>query len=199
MKASKITAIDFFEDLTSPYARKRFFWGFVVFAVCCIGVIIVARMCLPYNGFREVLESVSIEILSGSIIILLFYFLYFHFIGENYGLREVVTTRPQDIGGRLSELIPETRYYIFWGRSGSYFRSVPLIKLDEQSRSRKSVIDVEVVLPDPHDERLVESYQDILNSLGEYNNKNSLLSNVIATSMACAIINSNNKFRRLSP
>ena len=50
------------------------------------------------------------------------------------------------------------------------------------------------MLPDPTDPRLVASYQDIIHALGETPNKNTLLANVLATSMACGIISANNKF-----
>jgi hypothetical protein len=69
--------------------------------------------------------------------------------------------------------------------------------LDEQSRKQKLVTDVEVVLPDPTDERLIKSYRDILASLGENPGGNPLLANVLATSIACAVIDANNKYIRI--
>ena len=194
MKASKITAIDFFEDLTSPYARKRFFWGFFLLCVVCVAAVYLVRSHLPENALRDVAEAVAIEVLAASLIVLAFYGLYMHFIGPNVGRREVTATRPRDIRERVQQLPDSVRHYAFWGRSGSYFSSSPLLLLDEQSREQKRVINVDVLLPDPTDERLIRAYREILASLGEYSDPNSLLANVLATSMACGIINANNKY-----
>jgi hypothetical protein len=197
LKASKITAVDFFEDLTSPFARKRFFWGFVALCVLCGVVLYLVRSLLPEGAVRDVAEAVVIDVLAGSLIVLAFYSLYMHFIGPNAGLREVTVTRPRDIRERLEQLPDNVRHYTFWGRSGSYFRSSPLLVLNRQSREHKRVIKVDVVLPDPTDERLIKSYQQILASLGENVDGNRLLANVLATSMACAIIDANNKYIRV--
>lgn len=197
MKASKITAVDFFDDLGSPYARKRFFWGFAILGVLCIIAIYIAEKTFSKGIFQEVIEGISVNLLSSVIVIIVFYVLYMHLIGPNPGLREVVAVRPRDIRERIEGLTDGTRYYIFWGRSGSYFRSTPLLKLDEQARKQKLVTDVEVVLPDPTDERLVKSYREILSSLGEKHDGNPLLANVLATSLMCAIISANNKYIRV--
>lgn len=198
MRASKITAVDFFDDLTSPYARKRFFWGFIFLCVLSSGVIYLSRSILCKGALRDIIDAVAIEVLAGSMIVLAFYSLYMYFIGPNTGLREVAVTRPRDIRERIEQLPLGTKYYMFWGRSGSYFRSCPLLVLDEQSREQKLITDVDVVLPDPTDERLVKSYQEILDSLGENPNKDSLVANVLATSIVCAIISANNKYIRVN-
>ncbi|WP_037435777.1 hypothetical protein [Sinorhizobium fredii] len=169
MRASKITAVDFFDDLTSSYARKRFFGGF------------------------SVLIAVLVEIVAGSLIILSFYSLYVYFIGANTAVREVNVTRPQDIGERMRALPQDVRHYMFWGRSGSFFRAYPLLELDRQARENKRNIAVDVLLPDPDDGRLIKSYRDIMKSLGEDPGENPLLPNVLATCMTCAILASNNK------
>lgn len=197
MRASKITAVDFFDDLASPYARKRFFWGFVIFGVLCIIALYLARTFVSLGDLREIVEAVAIEVLAGVLIVLGFYVLYMHFIGPNAGLREVTATRPRDIREKMEALPIDTRYYVFWGRSGSYFRSAPLLKLDEQARKKKIITDVDVVLPDPMDPRLIKSYREILSSLGETPGENPLLANALATSMACAIISANNKYIRI--
>jgi len=197
LRASKITAIDFFDDLTSPYARKRFFWVFFAFGVlCCITLYLILSL-LPHGGLRDVAKEVVVELLASVVIILAFYVLYTTFIGPNAGLTEVSVTRPKDIAERVQSLPIGARHYTFWGRAGSYFRARPLIELDEQSRKDKLTTDIEVVLPDPADLRLTASYQEILASLGENSLGNPLLANVLATSIACAIIDANNKYIRI--
>lgn len=197
MKASKITGLDFFDDLSSPYARKRFFWGFIAFASACIALILLERAYLCSGGFQEVIEAVLVNVLTSSLIIIFFYSLYLNFIGPNLGLREVTVTRPRDIRERLEALTVGTKSYTFWGRSGSYFRSTPLRKLDAEAKNSKYIIDVDVLVPDPNDERLIQSYREIRDSLGEPTDGNPLLLNVLATAIVCATIDSNNKYIRV--
>jgi hypothetical protein len=197
MKASQITTVDFFDDLASPYARKRFFWGFVFFGALCAVVLLLSRNFVPAGGIRDVIDALAVEVLAGIMIVLGFYGLYMHFIGPNVGFREVTVIRPRDIRERMEALPIGSRYYVFWGRSGSYFRSVPLLTLDERARKEKVITDIDVVLPEPTDARLIKSYREILHSLGETSAENPLLPNVLATSIACAILNANNKYLRV--
>jgi hypothetical protein len=194
LRASKLTAVDFFDDLTSPYARKRFFWGFVAFSVFCIIGVCLTRLFLHDGVTGDVINEVLLHVLADALVVLAFYALYMHFIGPNDELREISVTRPKDIREQMEQLPVDTRFYVFWGRSGSYFRAHPLLALDKQSRAQKLVTDVEIVLPDPTDDRLIQSYRDILNSLGENSSNNPLLANVLATSIACAIVSANNKY-----
>lgn len=193
LRASKITAVDFFDDLTSSYARKRFFGGFSVLIAICLLLIWVAEANFTWPIAKAIVVAVLIEIVAGSLIILAFYALYVYFIGANTAVREVNVTRPQDISERMRALPLDVRHYMFWGRSGSFFRSYPLLELDRQARENKRNIVVDVLLPDPDDERLVKSYRDIMKALGEEPGGNPLLPNVLATCMACAILASNNK------
>lgn len=197
MKASKFTAVDFIEDLSSPFARNRFFLGLLGLGVICIAAIWIGDSQIPAGILKDAIHDVAANILASAIVILGFYIFYVSLIGPNTGLSEVVATRPQDIRIRLESLHDGSRNYMFWGRSGSYFRSAPLLKLDEQARAKKLITDIDVVLPDPTDERLVKSYREILASLGEDPPGNPLLANVLATTMACAIIGANNKYIRV--
>lgn len=193
MKASKITAVDFFDDLTSRHARRWFFGGFSFLIAVCLLVIWIAEANFTWPIAKEIVVSILTEIVAGSLIILAFYVLYVYFIGANTAVREVNVTRPQDIGERMRALPLDVRHYMFWGRSGSFFRSYPLLELDRQARENKRSIVVDVLLPDPDDERLIKSYRDIMRALGEKPGDNPLLPHVLATCMACAIISSNNK------
>ena len=197
MKATKITAIDFFDDLSSPFARKRFFGGFLFLAALCVGAIYLVHQLLLDGAIKGILDAVLTNLLASILVILGFYTLYTYFIGPNEGLKEVVPTRPRDIKEALSRLSEGTRSYLFWGRSGSYFRSTPLIILNESSRRLKIMTDVDVLMPDPFDERLINSYRDIKDSLGEDSDGNPLLANVLATTISCAVINANSRYLRI--
>ena len=193
MKASKIRTTDFFDDLTSRYARRRFFWGFLIIIIFCL---ILVSILKDWNGLTttDIIISILIEVVSGSLIILGFYALYVYFIGPNVGFREVSVLRPQDISGKMKVLPLNVTTYMFWGRSGSFFRSYPISILDKQASDRKHNVTIDVLLPDPEESRLVDSYRDILTSLGENEGENALLSHVIATCITCAIVDANNRF-----
>lgn len=193
LKASKITAVEFFDDLTSQYARRWFFGGFSFLIAVCLLVVWIVEANFTWPIAKEIAVSVLIELVANSLIILAFYVLYLYFIGANTAVREVNVTRPQDIGERMRALPLDVRHYMFWGRSGSFFRSYPLLELDKQARENKRSIIVDVLLPDPDDGRLIKSYSDIMKALGEEPGDNPLLLHVLATCMACAIVSSNNK------
>lgn len=193
MKVSNIAAIDFFDDLSSGYARKWFFLIMGGGVLGCLLLIWAIDQFTPSGTFKEITHSVLVQLTSSGLIIIAFYSMYVYLIGPNTGLREVSVTRSQDIGNRLQALPLGVRHYMFWGRAGSYFRAEPLLKLDEQARESKRNISIEVLLPDPDDARLVSSYRDILKSLGEDGGDNPLLPNVLATCLACAIIGTNNR------
>ena len=194
MKASKITAVDFFDDLNSPYARRWFFWIFGALTMVCM----LLAYFLISTTLKEIIASFLIEVGSGSLIILAFYGFYVYFIGPNTAAREVSVTRSHDINKQMKELPLGASKYMHWGRSGGYFRACPLLKLDEQARENKHRIKIEVLLPDPGEACLVESYRDILKSFGEDMGKDSLLMHVLATYMACAILASNNMYLEIS-
>ena len=193
LKTSKITGLDFIEDLNSRYARRRFLSSFALIAMAtALGAYALA----PYSDtFRELGYSLMLQIFANCIVILIFYCLYVFYIGPNHN-HEVSVTRPQDISGQLETLTLSTKYYAFWGRSGSYLRATPLPTLDKRAKAEKENIDIEILLPDPMDKRLVDSYNKIMIALGEPKDDRKLLSNFLATCITCAIMSANNKFIR---
>ena len=197
MRASRITAIDFFEDLTSPYARKRFFWGLSLLSILFASLAACAQYFIQDQNAQNLILSLMTELFAGVTVILIFYFLYMYFIGPNDELRRVSVLRHQDISDELEKLPVNVTHYAFWGRSGSYFRSVPLIKLDQVSKDEKKTIHVDVIMPDPSDPRLIDAYHDILVALGEAKDDKALLPNVLATCIVCAILQSNNRFLKI--
>ena len=193
MKASKIRATDFFDDLTSRYARRWFFGSLLVVAAICLFLIYIMKDA-GQPTTTTIAISIITEVLSGVIIIALFYLLYMHFIGPNHARKDVSVIRPQDISEKLQTLPKRVTGYMFWGRSGSFFRSYPMLELDKEARDKKHNINIDVLLPNPEEKHLVDSYRDILVSLGESEGDDSLLSHVIATCLVCAILDANNRY-----
>lgn len=193
MKASRISTINFFEDLTSPYAKRRFFWGFAIL------IFVFLLIFFSVNGFAissviNAISSLAIEIVAGASIILFFYSLYIFLIGSNIKDADIRVLRPQDINEEVKSLSSDTSTYLLWTRSGSFFRAYTLPTLDELARDKKRNIRIQLLLPNPEEERLVSSYSGILQSLGENQEGNSLLSHVIATCLSCAIASANNRY-----
>ena len=196
MRTSKIAALDFFEELTSSYARKWFFWGVVVLILVSLLLLQAFSTFVPgtWPPASEVVATILTDIVSGSVIVLLFYLFYVCFFGVRSPASGVTVTRSQDIPGRMLDLPLGTSRYLFWGRSGAFFRAKTLLTLDEQATRDRRNVTIEILLPDPKDSRLVEAYREICASLGEDKNANSLLPNVLATATACAVVAANNKF-----
>ena len=194
MRASKFTAIDFFDELTSTYARKRFVGGIVVVIVICLLLIGLTAALLPWQTPKDLTISILIEIVAGSVIVFLFYFFYVYFIGFKLSATEIRVTRAEDIQEIVRSLPTDARTYRFWGRSGSFFRAYTLREIHDQTRRTRRNVRIEVLLPDPLDSRLISSYREILTSLGEDEGDNPLLPHVLATCIACAIFSAKNRY-----
>lgn len=120
MKASDFRAIDFFNELTSRYARRWFVGALVVLfivSLICYGLASLLDQ-LWLEGF---LQTLFTEIAAGSAIILMFYSFYLYFIGPRTPSSEVTVVRSQDIGECLKELVSGTRRYEFGGEPGPFF------------------------------------------------------------------------------
>jgi hypothetical protein len=70
----------------------------------------------------------------------------------------VVTVHPKDIDAELKATVPESREYFFRGRSARYFRSTILPLIEAGSRGTSATRVVWLLMPDPRDEPLMESY-----------------------------------------
>ncbi len=192
MRASKISNINFFEDLTSPFARKRFCWAFGSLLAGCL-VLFFLINGLTKSAATDAASSIIIEVAAGAFIILFFYITYMHLIGPHVKSSDLRSLRAQDINKEVKLLSSNTTTYMFWGRSGSFLRAYTLLELNRQARVKQHNIRIEVILPNPEGERLVDSYNKILQSLGENKEKNTLLLHVIATCLVCAILEANNR------
>lgn len=98
---------------------------------------------------------------------------------------------------RISSLPIGAQEYMFWGRSGSFFRADQLRKMNSESEKGKKDILIKVVLPDPNNQKLVHLYGRMMNSIGENTGTYDLLSHVIATCIAGAIYESQNRRLKL--
>ena len=193
MKISKFISLNFIDELASKYVVRSFVWALVFLMVTTF----VAAAGLNYHFSQyfigETIVQLLVEIFSASAIVFFAFFIYVYFIGPTPASQALVI-RPQDVGTELEKLPLDTRSYMFWGRSGSYFRAVPLQEMDKLAQQIRRSISIKVLLPDPRDNRLTNSYNEILRSLGEEQDGNELLVHVLATCTACAIVSAKNKY-----
>jgi hypothetical protein len=85
------------------------------------------------------------------------------------GLRDalVLPLRSGEIADGIIDLPVGASDYWFWGRSGTYFRSVVLPKLDESARKERRHIRVQIVIPDPDGPGNASRYARMKRTLGE--------------------------------
>jgi hypothetical protein len=75
---------------------------------------------------------------------------------------------------KLESLRRDTNQYYFSGGTGSYTRTVTLPKLNELSYSNKSSISVSIILMNPNNELLCNTYSSYKNSLEGFNKWNNI-------------------------
>ena len=198
MRTSKFTAIDFFDELTSTYARKRFVAGLGIVTLVSLLLILLVQTCFTSQTPKDIATTILIEILAGTVLVFLFYLYYVKFVGFKISDRDIHVTRSEDIQQIVRSLPSDARTYRFWGRSGSYFRAYTLREIDAITKRTKRNVRIEVLLPDPLDTRLISSYREILESLGENDGENPLLPHVLATCIACAVLSANNRYLEIN-
>ena len=120
-----------------------------------------------------------------------------HLIGPSVKSTDLRSLRAQDINEEVKLLSLDAETYMFWGRSGSFLRAYTLPELDRQARAKKYNVRIEILLPNPEEDRLVASYNGILQSLNENEEENALLFHVIATCLTCAILEANNRHLKI--
>ncbi|WP_291735364.1 hypothetical protein [Leisingera sp. F5] len=196
-RASKYINLEVLNDLNSPYARRRFFTFFLLLSGASAAAHFSPEYLSLNDSISTFIKSVSANIFSATLVIILVYGAYILFIGEDFERPEVETIRPGDINGEIRKLPKDTAFYYLWGRSATYFRSETLRELNEFSIKTRKTVTVCVLLPDPCIPELASAYEDMMASLGEDRDQDKLLKNAVATCAACAIYTANNSNLRI--
>ncbi|WP_127903388.1 hypothetical protein [Solirhodobacter olei] len=152
-----------------------------------------AASATQQDGFTEFVKSVSVNIFSATVSVLIVYGAYQYFIHEDTERPEVDTIRPGDIGEEIRRLPQDTTFYFLWARSGTYFRAETLKRLTDHAIKNRKTVDVTVLLPDPEIDELSQAYEDMSVVLGEGDGKDKLFKNAVATAAACALASANNR------
>lgn len=192
-RASKYISLNVLNDLGSRSARRRFVWTFLILTVVTAICYWSTSLMGPNNLWPDFLRSVSSNLFSVSLTVLIVYGAYIYFILEDIERPEIETLRPGDISDEIKDLPEDTAFYFLWARSATYFRAETLIRLSEIARKDRRTIDVTILLPDPQVEKLSEVYEGMVSMLGESDGKDKLFKNAVATSAACALAAANNR------
>ncbi|WP_143747331.1 hypothetical protein [Marinibacterium profundimaris] len=192
-RASKYISLNVLNDLGSRSARRRFIWTFIILAAVTALSYWSASLLEPENTWSNFIRSVSSNLFSAALTVLVVYGAYIYFIREDIERPEIETLRPGDISDEIKELPEDTAFYFLWARSATYFRAETLQRLSDNARKARKTIDVTILLPDPQIKNLSEVYEDMVGILGENDGKDKLFKNAVATSAACALAAANNR------
>ncbi len=192
-RASKYISLNVLNDLGSRSARRRFIWTFAILALATALCYWSASFLDSGNMWAGFIRSVSANLFSAALTVLVVYGAFIYFIHEDIERPEIETLRPGDISDEIKGLPEDTALYFFWGRSATYFRAETLQRLSDHARKARKTIDVTILLPDPQIERLSEAYEGMVSILGENDGKDKLFRSAIATSAACALAAANNR------
>lgn len=192
-RASKYISLNVLSDLGSRSARRRFIGTFAILALGT-GLFYWSTSLLDAdNMWADFIRSVSANLFSAALTVLVVYGAYIYFIHEDIERPEIETLRPGDISDEIKSLPEDTAFYFLWGRSATYFRAETLQRLSDHARKARKTIDVTILLPDPQIEKLSLAYEGMVGVLGESDGKDKLFKNAIATSAACALAGANNR------
>lgn len=173
--------------LRSRYAIRRFFLVYGVILICALIALWIAVTCLDANSTLHAVATGFFGNFAAADAIFLLTYGFYLFITPS-GLRnaELIPLRNGEIADEIIDLRAGASDYWFWGRSGTYFRSVVLPKLDDlASKGRRHVV-VRVVVPDPERPENACRYASMRRSLGENADERTLAANVLATVVATA-------------
>lgn len=171
--------------LRSRYTIRRFF---VMFCLLLAGLLVllwlITALGPDHAAWREASTNFLGNFAASVAAFLVVYGFYVYITPPGLRNAEVVPLRDVEIGDEIIRASEDISNYWFWGRSGNYFRSVVLPKLDEAARARRRRITVKVVLPDPCQAGSGELYRRLKVGLGEEADDNTLAANVLATVVA---------------
>lgn len=185
--------------LRSPYTIRRFF---LLYGGVLLGAVIALWAFAAGLDANSTLRLVAISFLgnfaAAVAIFILTYGLYVFVTPPGLRDAQVVPLRSGEIADEIIDLRIVASDYWFWGRSGSYFRSTVLPKLDEAARKERRHIEVRIVVPDPDGNGNAARYALMKQGLGEDADENTLRANVVATVVSAVTVAARNPYLHVS-
>jgi hypothetical protein len=169
--------------LRSRYTIRRFFMFYGLILVVSFALLSLAAALPTGSSIRE-LSATFFSHFAATVAILIVTYAFYVFVTPP-GLRdaEVIPLRSGEIAEEIADLRTTASDYWFWGRSGSYFRSAVLPRLDEAARKDRRHVNLHVLVPDPVSKNSV-LYASMRRGLGEEADEHTLAANVLATVFA---------------
>jgi hypothetical protein len=167
--------------LRSRYSIRRFFvfFGFLLFVLLLLLSLITANS--TSGALREASTNFLGNFAATVAIFLCTYGFYVFITSPELRNAEVIPLRNIEIGDEIIDLPENASDYWFWGRTGSYFRTAVLPRLDALARNERKRIRIRIIIPDPDREGNSELYMHFRKGLGEEADKNTLSANVVLT------------------
>ena len=119
----------------------------------------------PTSAARASVLDVCDNLIASCVVTALATFLLGVLLRSGVENEDVDVVAPYHIRPMLLDLLPSASEYWFKGRSGRYFRDRVLPAMAEASRRNASTRRVHVLMPDPGNEAMLESYATYRNSL----------------------------------
>ena len=180
--------------LQSRYAIREFF---SIYSALLIGIILLLIVITEHGVGNKIAEALSNFLGNFAATVAIFIITYGFFIYVTpVELRNAVLIPLGDgeIAKEILNLQQKVSDYWFWGRSGSYFRSIVLKELDASSLKDRRHIKIRIVLPDPDIEANRLHYMKIKRSLNEPADKDTLSAHVLATIWSAVMLDIRNPF-----
>jgi hypothetical protein len=167
--------------LRSHYTIRRFFGSFGLLLVVQLALLLIITAYAPAGVLREASTNFLGNFAATVAIFLCTYGFYVFITSPELRNAEVIPLRNVEIGEGIIDLPANASDYWFWGRSGSYFRSKVLPRLDELAKAERKRIRIRIVIPDPDRSGSSELYMHFKKGLGEEADKHTLAANVVLT------------------
>ncbi|MDA9408340.1 hypothetical protein [Bradyrhizobium sp. CCBAU 45384] len=178
--------------LRSKYSIRRFF---AIFGALLL-ILLLLLWLITTSSMPASLRDASTNFLgnfAATVAIFLCTYAFYIFVtSPELRNAEVIPLRNVEIGDEIIDLPQGASDYWFWGRTGSYFRTAVLPRLDSLARAERKRIKLRIIVPDPDREGSAELYKSFKKGLGEDADNNTLAANVIltiATSVATVLRN----------
>ena len=181
--------------LRSPYTIRRFF---LLYGGVFLGAVAALWAFAAGLDADSTLRVVAVSFLgkfaAAVAIFILTYGLYVLVTPPGLRDAQVLPLHSGEIADQILNLQANVSDYWFWGRSGSYFRSAVLPKLDKASSDERRHIRILVIMPDPSVSGNAARYMQIKHGLGEKADEKTLAANVLATIVAVASATARNPY-----
>jgi hypothetical protein len=144
--------------LRSRYSIRRFFIFFGILLFILLLLLWLITTYSPPNAFREASTNFLGNFAATVAIFLCTYGFYVFITSPELRNAEVIPLRNVEISDGIIDLPANASDYWFWGRTGSYFRTAVLPRLDSLARSERRRIRIRIVVPDPDREGTLHAF-----------------------------------------